>query len=117
MAGRAYSYKKLDPSQEELELHQFPSKSPNPSTGQQLGPEELLYQTSFLRRLGRTKAIALIMSALLLILAIAGVVRSAVLEPRDTSSASTTHVPQYFQTTPELFAGKFTSSDQRKNHS
>lgn len=107
MANMGYSYKKLHLPQDDLELHGIPSKPVDSVAEGQLSPTELPSQRLPTKPFGgRTTIIAVIMAGLLLMLAIVGLVRSAVLEPRATSTATTADVPQYFQTTPELFAGE-----------
>ena len=117
MAAMHYTYKKLDSPHEELELHPPSAKLPHPPIQERLGPEELPHQTVFARNPKITKVIASIMFGGLLLLAIVGLAQSAVFEKRATSTSSTTNVPQYFQTTPELFAGKplITSRTEREN--
>lgn len=109
MADKGYTYKKLDTPKEDLELHQIPPKPPDPSTEEQFGPEELSLHRDFAKPWTTNRTIVFAMAGLMLIavLALIAVVRSAVLEPRAPATSSTEDVPQYFQTTPEIFAGKF----------
>lgn len=109
MADMSYTYKKLETPEEELELHQIPSNPAVPATPRRSSIEKPPSQRFFATTAGKIIAIAVFMGALVLALALVAVVQSAVLEPRATSTASTADVPQYFQTTPELFAGAFWS--------
>ena len=103
---RHYNYKKLHDPNEQLELDPLPSNPADKASQDPLSAEEL-HQRGFFARYSRNPfAIMALISALFLTVAIIGLVRSAVLEPRATDTASSTNVPQYFQTTPELFAGK-----------
>ena len=110
MADMGYTYKKLDTPDEELELHHIPSetKTPGPSNREQLGSEELTHRGILTRSSSKSRTIVIAMSGLMIVavLALVAVVRSAVLEPRATPTSSTEDVPQYFQTTPEIFAGR-----------
>ena len=111
MSDMGYSYKKLDAPEEELELHHLSSKSPTLSTGDQISAEERPHRSFILRNLRNPRVIAATMLSLALALVAIGLVRSAVLEPRATANA--TNVPQYFQTTPELFAGNHQFLDRK----
>lgn len=107
MANTGYEYHKLDTTtEEELELQDVPQRPSNPATKEEPGPERIPYKNQLARNPRLTRAIAASMFGLLIILAAVGVVRSAVVEKRATStSSSSTQVPQYFQTTPEIYAG------------
>lgn len=107
MANMGYEYQKLDdPEEEELELQELPQRPIDPATKEELGPEEIPYKNQLSRNPTLTRAIAATMFSILTILAVAGVVHSARLGKRATlATTSTTEVPQYFQTTPELFPG------------
>lgn len=114
MADMAYTYKKLDSPDEELELQELPqaSSKEEDTTREERPP----YKSVLERNPRKTAIIAGVMFGLLLTLAVVGVVQAAILGKRETStiSSSTTDEPQYFQTTPELFAGiiAFLSSHQ-----
>ena len=107
MVDMGYTYKKLRLPQDELELHHIPSKPTHSAPDGQLSPTQSQSRGFPIKTLGGIKTtIAVIMAGLFLMLAIVGLVRSAVLEPRATTTTDTADGPQYFQTTPELFAGK-----------
>ena len=104
MASLSYSYKKLHPA-EEIALQDVPQKAakedidldplpvPNPST-----------------KRPRTRTIIFTMIAFVLVLLTTlSLARAAWFERRQattTSSTTSTEVPQYFQTSPEIFAGE-----------
>jgi hypothetical protein len=107
MANMGYEYHKLDtPPNEELELHEVPQKPSDPATNEKLGTKGVPSKTLLARHPTLTRAIAAIMFGLLIVVAAVGVVNSAIVGKRATStSSSSTAVPQYFQTTPEIYAG------------
>jgi len=101
-----YEYQKLETPEEELELQELPRESINPAIKKELGPEEIPYKNQLARNPKLTRAIAATMFGLLITLAVVGVAHSAYVDKRATStSSSSTEVPQYFQTTPELYLG------------
>lgn len=101
MANIGYSYKKLqDP--DDVQLQDLPL----PSIRETAGEELPLPQNIFQRNPKTTSwAIKMFIASLVLLSALS-LTRAAVLERKQAAStASTTTVPQYFQTTPELFPG------------
>lgn len=101
MANIGYSYKKLqDP--DDVQLQDLPL----PSIRETAGEELPLPQNIFQRNPKTTSwAIKMFIASLVLLSALS-LTRAAVLEKKQAAStASTTTVPQYFQTTPELFPG------------
>ena len=103
MAKMGYSYKKLQgPDNVQLQdLHQ-PS---SPDTAREEPP---LPQNFFYRNPKTTSWIIKMLIASLVLLSALSLTRAAILEKKQaasTASASTTRVPQIFQTTPEIFTG------------
>ena len=103
MANLSYNYKKLDTA-ELVSFEDLPHQS---------SPEDIKFgqlpASSSSERRSRTIIVILTMIALLLVLLSAfSLVRAAWLEKRATTTASvtSTDVPQYFQTSPEIFAGE-----------
>ena len=113
MASTAYTYKKLD-SPEGVTLEDLTQP---PSTWTEDSKAEPLPNQSTSRRHSTIQTVIFTMvSSVLLLVATLSLVRAAWFEKRATttaSSSSTTTVPQYFQTTPEIFAGKllYTQTD------
>ncbi len=109
MAEMGYEYHKLDtPSEDELELQHLTPIPSDPATEEELGPKTITHKLHPYKHPIRTRVFVVIMYVLLMSL-LAGavaVVRSAVVEkPATSTSSSSTQVPQYFQTTPEIYAG------------
>ena len=107
MANTSYTYKKLDAPEGELEfeLHQTSSRDCAPHPRAQLTPKKDFFSRVFLAFPRTVIAISIAMFVTGLTLALVAVTQSVVLEPRAVSTTSTPDVPQYFQTTPEIFAG------------
>lgn len=107
MTNIGYSYKKLqDP--EDVQLQDLPL-----SSAREIAREELpLPQNIFERNPKATSWAIKMFIASLVLLSAFSLTRAAVLEKKQaasTASSSTTTVPQYFQTTPELFPGMLTT--------
>ena len=104
MASESYSYKKLH-SAEEITLQDLPQQ---PAT--EANDPDPLPVLSASTRQSRTRTIVFIMIAFVLVLLTTlSLARAAWFERRAaTTTASTTssEVPQYFQTSPEIFAGE-----------
>ena len=99
MASMEYTYKKLDVP-EEVALQDLPQYL----STEDLDPKPLPTQSTYSRT--KTVVFTMISSVLLLVTALS-LVRAAWYEKRATTTAtSSSKVPQYFQTTPEIFAGK-----------
>ena len=112
MAGMGYSYKKLDDSQEELELQDTLNKKDLSTPGvDQAGEIQPPSPSVPQRPSSTTLRFPLIMACLFLALSIVGVA-AGIFEKRATSnpSTTTTNVPQYLQTTPEIYAGLINGS-------
>ena len=104
MPGNDYSYKKLAQPLESIGLkdlsadpaeEQLPDPSPPPSL--------------FGRHPKSTSLAVKMLVALLVSLSVFSLVHAVILDKRQataTPSTSNSNVPQYFQTTPEIFAGK-----------
>lgn len=108
MANMGYNYKKLDTPDKELELHDVSQEQTLPTIEEDEAREEKSPLRNFLEDYPRTTTRStLIMMGLLILLATIGVASAGFLNRRSTSTASSTSidVPQYFQTTPELYAG------------
>ena len=103
MANMGYSYKKLQ-GPEDVQLQDLP-QPPSPDTAR----EEPPLPQNFFHRNPRLTSWAIKMLGLCLVLLSAlSLTRAAILEKKQaasTASSSTTRVPQYFQTTPEIFTG------------
>ena len=104
MASKSYSYKKLH-SADEIALQDLPQQ---PAT-EAIDLDPLPVPSASKRR-SRTRTIVFIMIAsVLVLLTTLSLARAAWFERRAaTTTASTTSsgVPQYFQTSPEIFAGE-----------
>ena len=104
MASLSYSYKKLLPAQE-IALQDLPQQSP----GEDIGLDPLPLPRASTRH-PRTRTVVFIMIALVLVvLTTLSLARAAWFERRQattTPSTTSSEVPQYFQTSPEIFAGK-----------
>lgn len=104
MASKSYSYKKLH-SAEEIALQDLPEQPVTEATD----PDPLPVPITS-KRQSRTRTIVFIMIAFVLVLlttlSLAHAAwfgrRAATITPTTTSS----EVPQYFQTTPEIYAGE-----------
>ena len=105
MASKSYSYKKLLHSAEEIALQDLPQQ---PAT-EAINPDPLPLPGASQRQ-SRTRTIAFIMIASVLVLLTTLSLAHAVWFGRraatTTPSTTSTEVPQYFQTTPEIFAGE-----------
>lgn len=105
-----YTYQKLDFPEEEVELQETSPKAmehtikkwpkPNPN------PNATSYWVQLSRTSRSTMAVVATMFVFLIALAAISLVRSADNDTRTTLTSSLTDdVPQYFQTTPELYPG------------
>ena len=113
MSKMGYSYKKLQgPDNVQLQdLHDLPQPS-SPDTARE---ESTSPQNLFLRNPKTTSWAVKMLIACLVLLSALSLTRAAILEKKQaasTASASTTRVPQYFQTTPEIFTGVLKPSIQ-----
>ena len=101
-----YSYKKLQgPDNVQLQDLQVPQPS-SPDAAREEPPP--LPQNFFHRNPKTTSLAVKMLIASLVLLSALSLTRAAILEKKQaasTASASTTRVPQYFQTTPEIFTG------------
>ena len=104
MASLSYSYKKLHPA-EEVALQDVPQQAAK----EDIDLDPLPVPTPSTKR-PRTRTIIFIMIAFVLILLTTlSLARAAWYERRQattTASTTSTEVPQYFQTSPEIFAGE-----------
>ena len=104
MAKMGYSYKKLQ-GPDNVQLQDLPQPS-SPDTAREEEPP--LPQNFFHRNPKATSWAVKMLVACLVLLSALSLTRAAILEKKQaasTASASTTRVPQYFQTTPEIFTG------------
>lgn len=109
-----YTYKKLD-APEDVALHELSQSSPE----EDLKPEKSSKKTALQRHPKASVAVFTMIATLLLLIAAFTVVRAGLLDfvkrQATTAGSTSSEVPQYFQTTPELFAGNLTSPrDQSK---
>lgn len=106
MPNMGYSYKKLQ-GPEHFQLQNLSLFSVTETAREELPLPHNIFQ----RNPKKTSwAIKMFIASLVLLSALS-LTRAAVLEKRQaasTASSSTTAVPQYFQTTPELFTGMLT---------
>ena len=104
MASLSYSYKKLHPA-EEITLQDAPQQVAK----EDIGLDPLSLPSPSTKR-PRTRTIIFTMIAFVLVLLTTlSLARAAWFERRQattTPSTPSTEVPQYFQTSPEIFAGK-----------
>ena len=103
MPKMGYSYKKLQ-GPDNVQLQDLPQPS-SPDTAREEPP---LPQNFFHRNPKKTSWAVKMLIAFLVLLSALSLTRAAILEKKQatsTASASTTRVPQYFQTTPEIFTG------------
>lgn len=109
MPNMAYGYKKLQgPTPNHVQLQDLPLPSVTDTAR-----EEFPSPQNFFHRNPKTTSWLIKMFIVFLVLLSAlSLTRAAVLEKKQaasTASSSTTHVPQVFQTTPELFTGTLPS--------
>ena len=106
MASPSYSYKKLHPA-EEIALQVLPQQP----AGEDIDPDPLPVPSASKSR-PRTRIIVFMMIAFVLVLLTTlSLARAAWFERRQattTPSTTSNEVPQYFQTSPEIFAGELT---------
>ena len=111
MANMGYSYKKLH-SPQHVQLQDLPLPS-SPGTAREEPP--LPQRFNFFHRNPKITSWAIkMLVACLVLLSALSLTRAAILEKKQaasTANSSTTRVPQYFQTTPEIFAGLLTSPE------
>ncbi len=104
MASVSYSYKKLHTA-EEIALQDLPQQAAT----EDIEPDPLPLPSAS-KRQPRTRTIVFIMIAFVLVLlATLSLARAAWFERRQattTPSTTSSEVPQYFQTSPEIFAGE-----------
>ncbi len=113
MANMDYNYRKLE-APEHVALQDFPQPSPVEDTR----PEELSKQSIRERNPKASAAIFTMIASVLLLLTAFSVVRAGLLDfgkrQATTASSTSSKVPQYFQTTPELFAGEVSPSRRQQ---
>lgn len=105
MTNVGYSYKKLQDG-EHVQLQDLPlPSSPDSARAEHPSPQHL----NILDRNPRITSWAIkMLVACLVLLSALSLTRAAILEKKQaafTATSSTTRVPQYFQTTPEIFTG------------
>ena len=104
MASLSYSYKKLHPA-EEIVLQDLPQQPAR----EDIDPDPLPVPSAS-KRQPTTRTIVFIMIALILVVLMTlSLARAAWFERRQataTPSTTSSEVPQYFQTSPEIFAGQ-----------
>ena len=109
-----YSYKKLQ-GPDNVQLQDLPQSS-SPDTSPDTAREEPpLPQNSFHPNPKTISLAVKMLVACLVLLSALSLTRAAILEKKQaasTASASTTRVPQVFQTTPEIFTGMLKPSSQ-----
>ena len=112
MGSMGYSYKKLQ-SPQYVQLQDLPLPSSPGTTREE--PPPLPPSFNFFHRNPRITSWAIkMLVACLVLLSALSLTRAAILEKKQaasTANSSTTRVPQYFQTTPEIFAGLFNSPE------
>ena len=105
MTKVGYSYKKLQDG-EHVQLQDLPlPSSPDSARAEHPSPQ---YLNIFHRNPKTTSWAIKMLVACLVLLSALSLTRAAILEKKQaasTASSSTTGVPQYFQTTPEIFTG------------
>ena len=112
MANMDYSYKKLQ-GPEDVQLQDLPLPSSPGTAGEEppIPPRHDLFH----RNPKITPWAIKMLIAFLVLLSALSLTHAIVLEKKQaayTASSSTTRVPQYFQTTPELFTGMLVSQTQ-----
>ena len=108
MPKMGYSYKKLQ-GPDNVQLQDLSPPLPLPSSPDTAREEPPLPQNFFHSNPRTTSWAVKMLIASLILLSALSLTRAAILEKKQaasTASASTTRVPQYFQTTPEIFTGK-----------
>ena len=104
MASLSYSYKKLHPA-EEIALQDLPQQFAR----EDINPDPLPVPSAP-KRQPESRTIVFVMIALgLVVLTTLSLARAAWFERRQattTPSTTSSEVPQYFQTSPEIFAGE-----------
>ena len=104
MASKSYSYKKLHPA-EEIALQDLPQQ---PAT-EAIDPHSLPVPNTSTRQSRIRKIVFIMIAFVLVLLTTLSLARAAWFERRaatTTPSTSSSQVPQYFQTSPEIFAGE-----------
>ena len=115
-----YSYKKLQGPDNVQQQQQLQDLLPQPSSPDTVREEPPLPQNFFHPNPPKTTtswAVKMLIASLVLLSALS-FTRAAILEKKQaasTASASTTRVPQYFQTTPEIFTGMLQPPIQRQS--
>ena len=117
MANMGYSYKKLQ-GPDNVQLQDLLPQSSSPDTAREQPP--LPQNFNFFHRNPKATSWAVkMLIACLVLLSALSLTRAAILEKKQatsTASASTTKVPQYFQTTPEIFTGMFETPPIQASH-
>ena len=104
MDSKSYSYKKLH-SAEEIALQDLPQQ---PAT-EAINLEPLPVPSASTRQLRTRTTVFIMIASVLVLLTTLSLVRAAWFGRRaatTTTSTTSSEVPQYFQTSPEIFAGE-----------